>query len=183
MLEGDRINLTPLEHEDLPLIVEWRNQPSVRRWFFDKSLISRSAQEEWYRRYLADPRRQMFVARLKESGDPVGVIGFSAIDAANRSAEIGSTIVAGAARGHGYGAEMVRAMLEYGFRDLNLHRIYAYAIGRNAASIRVKQKCGFRIEGVLREAHYCDGAYADVVLLAILRAEWEEALRNPAERA
>lgn len=176
MPEGDRIRLTPLEQEDLPLIVEWRNQPSVRRCFFDKSIISRSGQEEWFRRYLADPSRQIFIARLKEKGEAVGMIGFYAIDMAHHNAEIGSTIVAGnAARGQGYGTEMVRAMLEYGFRDLNLHRIYAYAIDGNLASVRVKQKCGFRIEGHLRGAHYCEGVYRDVVLLSILRDEWKAA--------
>lgn len=176
MLEGDRIILTPLEREDLPLIVEWRNQPSVRRCFFDKSLISRSGQEEWFRRYLADPRRQIFIARLKEKGEPVGIIGFYAIDMSHHNAEIGSTIVAGkAAQGQGYGTEMVKVMLEYGFRDLNLHRIYAYAIDHNQASVRVKQKCGFRVEGLLRGAHYSEGVYRDVVLLAIVREEWKAA--------
>jgi RimJ/RimL family protein N-acetyltransferase len=37
---------------------------------------------------------------------------------------------------------------------------------------------GFRFEGVLREAHVVDGERRDIVLMALLRSEFEELTRG-----
>jgi RimJ/RimL family protein N-acetyltransferase len=176
MLIGDRIMMTPLEVEDLPHIVEWRNQSEVRRQFFHKSLLSYSGQSEWYRKYLADGQQQIFLARKKVDQQPIGMIGLYDIDIANHKAEIGSTIVGNRDMwGKGFGAEMIRLLLGYAFTDLNMNRIYAYAVNYNQGSVKVKEKCGFRIEGILREAHYCEGSYHDVVLMGIVRDDLQQA--------
>lgn len=178
MLAGERITLSPVETEDLPYIVEWRNQCGIRRQFFDKTLISRGGQTAWYEQYLRDKSRQLFIARQRADGGRVGMIGLSGIDTAHHKAEIGSTMIGSRqAWGQGLGSEMVRLVLEYAFSDLNMNRLYAYALQHNAGSIRVKEKCGFRVEGVLRGAHYENGAFSDVVVMGLLRREWL-AMRN-----
>jgi ribosomal-protein-alanine N-acetyltransferase len=175
MIEGKTIELRCIEHEDLPQIAEWRNQKEIRKYFFNKSLISMSAQEKWFERYLEDPSKEIFTAVSKQTAKPVGMIGLYEIDANNHKAEIGSTMVGDPAMwGKGIAAEMIGLVLKYAFEDLNLNRIYAYAVEYNAGSVRVKEKCGFQVEGTLRQDHYANGRFYDVQLLGITREDWED---------
>jgi RimJ/RimL family protein N-acetyltransferase len=175
VIQGQKISLRCLETEDLPLIMQWRNQQHVRRYFFQKALLSKADQLKWYERYLGDSEREIFIAESHEHGTPIGMIGLYQIDLLNRKAEIGSTIVGDRSMwGKGIAKEMLELLLEYSFVDLGMNRLYSYAIAENIGSIRAKQKCGFQLEGTLRQDHYANGTYHDVVLLSILRKEWEQ---------
>jgi len=63
----------------------------------------------------------------------------------------------------GYCSEATRAMLDFGFRNLNMHRIFAHHIKENPASGKVMQKAGMQQEGVLREHVQKDGVFHDLV--------------------
>jgi RimJ/RimL family protein N-acetyltransferase len=174
MLDGRSIELRCLEFEDLPQVVKWRNQRDIRKFFFEKALISISGQKAWFERYLEDRARAIFIAVSKKSGKPVGMIGLYNIDLMNHKAEIGSTMVGDPFMwGKGIAVEMVELLLRYAFEDLSLNRIYAYAIDFNLGSIRVKEKCGFQLEGTLNQDHYVNGKFHDVKLFGITRERWE----------
>lgn len=70
--------------------------------------------------------------------------------------------------GRGYATEAVRAMLEFGFRRLSLHRVYAFHFERNPASGRVMAKAGMQREGTLRGHYFRWGAPEDVAVWGIL---------------
>lgn len=107
----------------------------------------------------------------RESGRLVGAIGLT-LQSEHKSAEMGYWI------GHrdwnrGYCTEAARAIVDYGFGTLDLHRIYAHHFARNVASGRVLEKVGMRHEGVLRDAFLKWGRFEDIRQLSILRDEWE----------
>jgi RimJ/RimL family protein N-acetyltransferase len=72
----------------------------------------------------------------------------------------------------GYGTEAAAALLEFGFNQLNLNRIYAYHLPRNPASGRIMQKIGMTYEGLLRQAAKKDDTFEDLILYAILREDF-----------
>ncbi len=72
----------------------------------------------------------------------------------------------------GYCTEAVSALLDYGFRKLRLHRIYAPHFHTNPASGRVLQKVGMTHEGRLREHYLRFGQRIDVELYGMLRQEF-----------
>jgi len=72
----------------------------------------------------------------------------------------------------GYGTEAARAMVDYAFGPLGLHRVVGRFMKRNRASGRVMVKIGMKEEGCLREHDQRKGRYEDVMLYAILRSEW-----------
>jgi RimJ/RimL family protein N-acetyltransferase len=82
------------------------------------------------------------------------------------------------ARGHGYGTTAIAQLVSFGFVRSNLRRIHLQAIASNAAAIRSYEKAGFVIEGRQREHAWVRGSYEDIVLMGILRSEWEIALRE-----
>ena len=77
----------------------------------------------------------------------------------------------------GYGTEMGAALLDFGFGDLNLHRIVAHCDAENIASYRVMEKIGMRREGLFIEGRMAnkssDSKYGDELSYAILKDEWE----------
>lgn len=74
----------------------------------------------------------------------------------------------------GYCTEAARAVLEYGFNQLLLHKITSSHFARNPASGRVLIKIGMKKEGFLKKHVIKENDYEDLVVLGILRKEWEE---------
>lgn len=72
----------------------------------------------------------------------------------------------------GYATEAARGLVDFGFRELRLHRIWADCDPANIASSRVLEKLGMRREGHLRENAWIKGAWADSLIYAILDREW-----------
>ena len=103
------------------------------------------------------------------------------IDVEHARGELGFW-VARACWGRGYATEAVRAVIEYGFSVLGLHRIHAMHFSRNPASGRVMEKCGMLHEGCSRGHVRKWGVYEDVDLWGILRDEWRERGPVPATR-
>ena len=81
----------------------------------------------------------------------------------------------------GYGSEVGEALLDFGFEEMNLHRIVANCDAENIASFRVMEKIGMRREGLFlesRPAHkFSANKYGDTLTYAILRRERE--IRRP----
>jgi ribosomal-protein-alanine N-acetyltransferase len=76
----------------------------------------------------------------------------------------------------GYCTEASRAVVDFGFTQLGLHRIQARYLTRNPASGRVMQKLGMRSEGVSRHAMRKNDRFEDLEMYAILADEWTGAL-------
>ena len=74
--------------------------------------------------------------------------------------------------GQGYATEAARAMVDFGFRELRLHRIWADCDPANAGSVRVLEKLEMRREGHLLENAWIKGAWVDSLIYAILDREW-----------
>jgi [ribosomal protein S5]-alanine N-acetyltransferase len=74
--------------------------------------------------------------------------------------------------GRGYATETARALIDFGFSQLGLHRIFARYHPDNQASARVMEKAGMRYEGVLRESMFVKGAWWDFGQYAVLSKEW-----------
>ena len=93
-----------------------------------------------------------FAITLRADGQLCGGVGLR-LDPAHQHAELGYWLGV-PFWGCGYATEAARAMLDYGFDVLNLHRIYATYFAHNVASGGVLRKIGMRYEGCLR-GHTC----------------------------
>ena len=113
--------------------------------------------------------------REAESWVPVGNCGFHKIDWRNRSAELGIFIGEKSYWSQGYGTEAMRLLLKHGFETLNLNRIFLRVFNSNLRAIRSYEKAGFIAEGKMRQAEFRRGAYKDVILMSVLRSEWDGA--------
>jgi RimJ/RimL family protein N-acetyltransferase len=69
--------------------------------------------------------------------------------------------------------ETLRAVLNYAFEVLNLHRIEADVDPRNAASVKTVERLGFQREGYLRERWQVNGEIQDALFYGLIRPDWE----------
>ncbi len=72
----------------------------------------------------------------------------------------------------GFATESLRCVLDYGFRELAMHRISAVTDDRNVAAAAVFRGLGFRLEGYFLEHRWFKGSWNSEYLFAILRREW-----------
>lgn len=79
--------------------------------------------------------------------------------------------------GKGYATEAARAVLQFAFETLKLHRVGATVLPDNFGSIRVLEKLGFQREGVRRQAYSLRGTHEDLLCYSILAPEWCEQQR------
>jgi diamine N-acetyltransferase len=179
MLMGEQVVLRPLERGDLGRLATWRNDPRARPHFFNPYPITVSSQDKWYEGYLARRDALLFIIEDKSDGHCVGSIGLDHIDHLNQSAEYGRVLIADAAdRQRGYARDASIVLLGYAFGELNLNRIYLEVFADNEPAIRLYERCHFQREGVKRQAIFAGGCFRDVLLMSILRPEFQPA-SNP----
>jgi diamine N-acetyltransferase len=180
MIYGDRIRLRAAEREDIPRFVTWLNDPEVTRFLFINMPMSRAYEERWFDEMIKRPQaEQVLVIEVPAQGEgepawtPIGNTSFMDISTVHRSAEIGIFIGEKSFWSQGYGTETMRLMLKFGFETLNFHRIFLRVYEHNQRGIRAYEKAGFQHEGRQRQAQYQEGRYFDVLMMSVLRAEWD----------
>jgi len=104
-----------------------------------------------------------FAIDLIENGHLVGVISLQRIDNVNKSGQIGYWI-GKKYWNMGLATESINLLINFAFRVLRLHKVYANVLATNGASIRVLEKNGLKMEGILRDSIYKYDKFFDVVL-------------------
>lgn len=135
--------------------------------------------EEWIRTQANDFENQKaanFLILLRQNSEVCGVIGLI-LQPDHSHAELGYWIGV-PFWNKGYGTEAAKAVVDFGFEQLHLQRIYAYHFSRNMASGRILQKIGMIQEGCLRQHVRKWDRFEDLICYGILRNEWENS-RHP----
>ena len=115
--------------------------------------------------------------RLREPQALVGDLGVHFLEDAAQ-VEIGFTL-APEYQGRGLGTESVLGLLGYLFETLGKHRVIASADPRNEASVRLLRRVGMRQEAHFVESLLFKGEWADDLVFAMLKPEWEQIQLSP----
>lgn len=178
-ITGKMIKIRPLERKDLLLKVRWINDPEVHKYLHYEVPLNIEDTERWFERIVDDDSRYDFVIETLDF-EPVGLTGLIDIDYTHRTAEF--YIVVGEKKywSRGIGQEAAWLLVQWGFDELDVHKIWAITRSTNSASIALMKKMGFQIEGILREEKKVDGKRVDVFRLALLRHEFRDPSREEA---
>jgi RimJ/RimL family protein N-acetyltransferase len=95
------------------------------------------------------------------------------VDAGQHRATYSVGLFVAGLRGQGLGREVTRLVVAWGFGDLGLHRIELEVLAFNTRAIRCYLACGFRQEGVRREAELYPDGRKDLISMGLLRSEYE----------
>jgi diamine N-acetyltransferase len=174
LIRGERVWLRAPEKSDIPIFVRWFNDAETTSFLTMRAPMSTASEEGWFERMLADEGRSAyhFVMCTLDDDRPIGTIGLFDINQLNGTAGVGIAIGEKELWGAGLGTDALLALLDFGFGELRLNRIWLEVDDFNARGRRSYEKCGFVLEGTLRSAMYRRGEFHDVYLMAILRDEW-----------
>ena len=170
MYQGKLVILRALEQADLADTHRFVNDYETMRGALSGMLYPSSMEDEarWASGQSSYTHGEyQFAVETAESGILIGRCGFYKIDWKNRWGELGILIGEKAFRGKGYGTDALTVLTGFGFRELNLHKQKVSVMDFNQAALRAYEKCGFVREGILKSEVYREGAYHDVIQLAL----------------
>lgn len=174
MLKGEHVYLRLLEKQDLTARVEWINdEENIQTLLFDWP-TSVSKTEKWFGNVVMDVNKLHLSIVDKETNELIGMTGLLNIDRVNHHAQLYITIGNKKYRGRHLPDEVIPLVQEYGFRELELKKIYLYTLPNNARGRHVYERNGFQLDGVLRQHVYCRGQQQDLFVHSILKQDWEE---------
>ncbi|HWP82210.1 MAG TPA: GNAT family protein [Bacteroidota bacterium] len=107
------------------------------------------------------------------NGEIAGVIGYHRFDWPNRATSIGYWL-SKEFQGHGIMTRSCRALVDYAFGELGLHRVEIRCAVGNLKSRAIPERLGFRVEGTAREAEWLYDHFVDLIVYAMLDYEWRE---------
>jgi RimJ/RimL family protein N-acetyltransferase len=181
VLRGRLTWLRAPERSDIPHFVRWFNDAGTLRYLAGRGPMSEEQESRWFDRMIESQGRDRWLFTICRLGEhePIGNLGLFEIDLRHGGAGVGITIGEAVDRGQGLGTDALEALLDFGFAQLRLERLWLDVYPWNARAIRSYEKAGLTIEGTMKRSVYRDGRYHDLHRMAILRAEW--AARRKAE--
>lgn len=174
-LIGERIYLSPKgsSEEEIEKFTEWMNDFQVTDYIGRTSqIITYANEKEYLESEEKNIEKRTFNIVNLEDNKLLGTVGLEHINWVERSAVLGIFIGDKDFRSHGYGAEAIQLLLEYGFKYLNLHSIRLDLLSINERAHKCYLKCGFKDTGFSREEIFLNGKYYDKLHMDILENEF-----------
>ena len=175
-IDTNRIRLRPVTEDDVDALYRIFSHPEVMRYWGAPPLADRDAALQLVNEIHDGFRRQAAlkwgIARRTDD-QIIGTTTLFNLSFDNHRCELGYGLDR-AEWGKGYMQEALRALLDYAFNVLDLHRLEADVDPRNENSIRIVEKLGFQREGYLRERWQVNGEIQDALFFGLLRPEWQK---------
>jgi RimJ/RimL family protein N-acetyltransferase len=178
---GEKIQLRALDKSDLEEIMKYWNTYESRIFLGTIIPMSSQMEQEWIdsvHQRRKNMKAFVFVIEDKETKEFLGTCGLEDIFWTSRSAVLGIAIHNPENHEKGYGTDTMKCLLKIGFNVLNLNRIELWVMEYNRRAIHVYEKVGFKEVGKKRQGHFIQGSYTDIIVMDILKSEFDELERE-----
>lgn len=166
------ITIREYEKRDAEANLEYANNPNVARYLFETFPSPYTLDDSTWWTSVGHKEIPGIHRAIDLDGKCIGSIGITPGEMENRfSWEIGYWI----GQPHwsnGYGSDALKQMTEYAFENTNAKRLFAPVLAPNKASMKILEKCGFKLEGVHECSVYreSEGGFLDEHLFALLKS-------------
>ncbi len=169
-LISPRLRLRALTLQDAEAIYDYFSQDIVTEYYDLETFTCLQEAEHliqiWHARFTQQTSLRWGIV-LQETNKLIGTCGLHHFSMENSRAELGYELHP-AYWQQGLMTEALEAVLEYGFKTFNLHRIEAFIDPANDASLGLLQKLGFESEGILRDYFFEKGRFVNAQILSKL---------------
>ena len=169
MRSGDQVVLAALRESDRQLLREWINDRELVRFSVPYRPIHEPAHNDWFNAVTHDRNRVIFAIRTKSQGKLLGTVQLTDFHAVHRHAQMLIQIGDPQDHGRGLGTEALRLLLDFAWKDCNLHRVWAQVFARNQRALVCYRKVGFVEEGRLRDGVFIDGQWDDLIVMGVIK--------------
>lgn len=167
---GTEVYLSPMFLDDLDQYTRWMNDFMVTRYLGQAAkCISLESEKKMLENLACDGHNYAVI--LKEEERLIGNASIMDIQQMHQRAEIGLFIGEKKDRRKGYGQEIVKLLVEYGFNYLNLNNLMLKVFSGNKVAINTYKKCGFKEFGRRIKCYYVENKWHDEIYMEILKDE------------
>jgi RimJ/RimL family protein N-acetyltransferase len=170
-MRDEEISIGPIAPNDLGSLFVWLNDAESAKLDLAFRPLDCIAFKGMIEQVAKDATQVLFAIRKVREPQIIGFTVLRNLQLVHRSAELGIRIGVEAERGKGYGGRAVALALGYAWNSLNLHRVSLTVLAHNERAIASYKNAGFVTEGILRQAAFIDGKWADVAIMAALRSD------------
>lgn len=170
MSELAAVSFRGLGLEDIGRILDWRNLPEVAAFMYTDHRISDAEHARWFAAAMSDASKRYWIIEL--AGVPVGLANLYDLSTTHRRAYWAFYLADDRVRGKGVGSATERFVMRHVFEDLGLDKLCCEVLATNEGVVKMHQRYGFQVDGVLRRHVMKAGARVDVVTMSLLRDEW-----------
>ncbi len=175
MIEGKHVFLRALEKEDLTKLRDWRNSSHVRKSTREYRLLNMVNQKNWFESiHQKNPPQEIMFGILNKQKKLIGVTGLTYIDWKNRHSEISIYLSTKGWQTKPEAKEVIHLVMQYGFEELNLHRLYVEIFELMKENIKLFSKEKFVKEGCLRQKIWRNKKWWDTIIYSKLANEYEK---------
>jgi [ribosomal protein S5]-alanine N-acetyltransferase len=175
-----KVYLRAFEIIDIEKLNELRNDDEAFLYTGgNKFYISTEYDRKWVEDKIFNNQHQIYLAIcLTNTKELIGYLGINEIDYRNRKAQWAGINIDKSHSNKGYATEAARLMLKFAFEELGLNRFYGYWLESNCPSIRMAEKLGFVVEGLVRGFVYKRNQFQNAYLMSILKEEYNTKLNE-----
>ncbi len=166
---GERIKLRKMQRDDIPNRVKWFNDPDVNKTLLLEGNFNLEKTHEWFDGAIEDDSRIDFVVE-NQQGESIGFTSLVNIDRREATAECFCIIGDKKSWGKGLGTEIHRVLIDWGFKNLGINKVWADIRAENIAIIKVIEKLGFKEEA--RGEKLVKEEKVDVIRVGVLKDEF-----------
>lgn len=130
------------ESQDRDFLLALRNDPDVRRWFYNSAPISASRHQVWFHERMSSSDCRVYIQEC--GGKPIGYVRFELLTGGDWQVSIA---ISPEYQGNGYGRLALREALDRCFTELPCDRVVAEVLGANRAALALFQAVGFQGTG------------------------------------
>lgn len=173
------IRFKTLKEAHLEKVLTWRTQEDVTRYMNTDVEKDMDKHRKWFEKISQSNTDKYWVIMIKEK--PVGLIYLNDIDYVNKRTSWGYYI--GEEKERMYGAIIPLYLYNYVFTTLKFHKITAEIMSENVNVIKLNKMHGCRQVGVYRDHIYKNGKFHDLVLMELLKEDWEKSKKSKKYKA
>jgi RimJ/RimL family protein N-acetyltransferase len=174
MYEGQNVRLREYRKEDIPLRLNYLNDAEVCCNITPDVPypITLREEEKWFEAITAVSDTYKFAIEAIEDNQFIGGCSINGVDWKNSVVTIGIFIGSKKHRSRGFGTDAMKILLKFIFLQMNINKVRLTVYSYNQSAIRCYEKCGFKVEGVLRQEIYKDGKRYDKIAMGLLKEEY-----------
>ena len=165
------MKIRKLQLKDAPLMLEWMHDSSINYWFQFDGNTKTLADAEAYVKTAGRSKDELHYAITDDSDEYLGTVSLKSIDKDGQKAEY-AICLRGKAQGMGAAEYATRRILEIGFEELGLSRVYLNVLTENLRANKFYSKFGWVYEGEFRKGIRHRGELKDLKWYSILREEY-----------
>ena len=169
MYYGEKICLRAYKEEDIQIATSFVNDKELKKFLvtdipFPMSLWE---EDEWIKSQKSNKNGEYnFAIEDIKTKMYIGGCGIQNVNWLTRVALVGIMIGDKDYLGKGYGTDAMKVLMNFIFKDMNIHKIRLSTFSFNIRAQKSYEKCGFKVEGILKDEVFKDGKYYDEIVMA-----------------